>query len=271
MKLLYLILCLCCACIWAEFKSIELEIVFPEKDRPCVYVEIEGHKFLELFDLGAIHEFAMSRSALTVLPNKEPFSKSLFRGMKGEAEENIEYFFPKISINSLVFNNAVVAELGDKRLRAEEKFVGFVGNRILQSGNLILDFARSKVIVIPHSTSQRADGYDIESWVKIKFEWKGIGIFLEIDNDMEKMRFLLDTGCVFTYIDRSFFTNPPEEQNLYYDSSKFKIGEFDFGKQRLTSMEWGKFADEQGILGMDFLKKHVIYIDYPNKVLYIKP
>ncbi|HNA62813.1 MAG TPA: hypothetical protein PKW79_07030, partial [Rhabdochlamydiaceae bacterium] len=85
MKLFYLILCLGCVCIWAEPKSIELEIVFPEKDRPCVYVEIEGHKFLELFDLGAMHEFAMSRSALAVLSNKEPFSKSLFRGMKSEA------------------------------------------------------------------------------------------------------------------------------------------------------------------------------------------
>jgi len=192
----------------------------------------------------------------------------------GIVREEIEYFVPQVKLGSHIFKNVIVTGLDENFCGQDKKYVGLVGNKILEKGNLLVDFSQSKVRFIPHTADQTFIDGNINSWKKIQFERKKLGIFLVIVTDVGEARFLLDTGAPCTIIDQSFLYDveeSPAQTEIEYTSAKFELGGFDFGQQKILGIKWTKISDEQGILGMDFLKKHVIYIDYPNKVLYIKP
>ena len=55
-----------------------------------------------------------------------------------------------------------------------------------------------------------------------------------------------------------------------YTTSMFEIGSKNFGSMNLYLFDITPELHEiDGVLGMDFVKNHVIYIDYKDKVLYI--
>lgn len=54
-------------------------------------------------------------------------------------------------------------------------------------------------------------------------------------------------------------------------SSTFDMSLAHFGEQTFYFMPMGEeLKDIDGFLGMDFIKKHVMYIDFDRKVLYIQ-
>jgi hypothetical protein len=60
-----------------------------------------------------------------------------------------------------------------------------------------------------------------------------------------------------------------EEGHLFFNSEIFVLGDKDFGEQRLTLFDFKNLNGLHGTLGMDFLHRHLIYVDYLNKFLYI--
>lgn len=276
MKLLYLIWSLCCASIWAEPKQIELQISYPHRpDKPCVHIEIEGQRFLQLFDLGAECEMALTHSALASVQRKDLFSQSNFTWFSGITEKTMHYFIPLAKINDFPLKNVIVMGISEQIFSQSQKVQGLIGCRILERWNVLLDFSRSKIHLIPPASELSSISDDIDSWLKVNFHLQlcGSGIVVTVITDMGEIPFVLDTGSPYTIIDRSFLENAEklsEESEIEWTSSKFKLGDFDFGEQKMWAVKWKKISDEQGILGMDFLQKRVLYIDYPNKTLYIK-
>ena len=105
--------------------------------------------------------------------------------------------------------------------------------------------------------------------IKFPFECQSVGMIINVETDLGVKKYLLDTGATHNFI----YDKEPSEKTIPNQivSSKFILGGYDFGEQILTKLRDPlPFANEQGAVGMEFLKHHVIFIDYPNKALYIK-
>jgi len=67
------------------------------------------------------------------------------------------------------------------------------------------------------------------------------------------------------------FTCEVESENLpFLPSSRLVLGGEDFGKKSLYLVDFTeKITEIDGCIGMDFLKQHVLYLDFKNNLAYI--
>jgi hypothetical protein len=121
------------------------------------------------------------------------------------------------------------------------------------------------------------EGYDVRKWYKMPFhEDEGGDWVVEVDMDIGKRRFAIDTGSTTTVLFDATGDKMPwkkEEHGLEYCETKvFRIEGYDFPSQFLFRIQYDDvFHGIDGILGMDFFEEHQVYIDYPEGVLYINP
>ena len=99
------------------------------------------------------------------------------------------------------------------------------------------------------------------------------GVF-SVNTDMGVIRLSIDTGASGTFV-RSSRLEGREVHKIdhtlpVFTSSTFVIGGKDFGSMDLHLLniapEWHEI---DGLLGMDFLENHVVYIDNQKNVVYI--
>jgi hypothetical protein len=55
------------------------------------------------------------------------------------------------------------------------------------------------------------------------------------------------------------------------ETAKFSMNSIDFGPQKLMLLDISEQFDEiNGFLGMDFLNKHIVYLDFAKNIAYIE-
>ena len=99
---------------------------------------------------------------------------------------------------------------------------------------------------------------------------------LNIATDLGGLDILVDTGFTLTML-HDFLYPYGETVRLDYrdipifSSRKFIIGNKDFGRKNLYFLKMqDRLYDIDGFLGMDFIKDHVIYIDFSKSEIYIQ-
>ncbi|PCI77098.1 hypothetical protein COB21_03460 [Candidatus Aerophobetes bacterium] len=255
--------------------------------QPYVDVNIEGQNYPFLLDLGSRMEIKLYSDTLKNL-RKSLHGNHHWRNSRGIQLEIPSYKLNKIKIGNLTFKNPIAAEF-PKSSPTEylvwkhtpptpaEK-VGSLGLALLHKTNLLLDINTSKLILTNNFNKLKTDGYDISTFSPIPFELASpSGIFLKIDTDVGLLRLLLDTGCSRTVIHDFFHPEGIEKQTdshgyTIFTSKEFNINGIDFGHQKLYCLHMIKNVNNyDGFLGMDFIKNHIMYIDFISKTLYIKP
>jgi hypothetical protein len=151
---------------------------------------------------------------------------------------------------------------------------GVIGRALLSQFNLLLDFSKSVIFVTDQIHYLDALGYHLEKFIKIPFERQKGSIIFPIDLDIGEKKFILDTGCTTSIINSSLLSDQKFDKALYgipiFTTSKFSIGAHDFGMMDLLLVKIFTAGILDGILGMDFLKTHVVYIDFDKKLIYMK-
>lgn len=151
---------------------------------------------------------------------------------------------------------------------------GRIGMNVLSHSNLFLDFYRERMFACSDLYDRKREGYNLQSFTKIPFEFQNDQVLFKVETDLGPYTFFLDTGCTVTIL-KSSLVNPADQQNRqsglpFYHSSKFILGEKDFGSRDLSLFEIASaFKGIDGILGMDFLKNHVVYLDFAKKEIWI--
>lgn len=253
------------------YEPVEVEMIFNRPNTPFILTQIENHTILQLLDLGASLECGLKKEILAKI-NKEVFSQCVFMTANGVIKEEAQFIIPEIQIGSLIINPVIVNEkTGDCSLDED----GVIGNKILEKTNLLLDFPNNKVIFIRDVNCKTINHYQIMEWVKVPFEWHSVGMILDVETNLGLEKYLLDTGATHNFI---YYEHLQEQAPQLYNEqgnqiilSKFILGNHDFGQQKFIKLKnLVTFVNEQGVIGVEFLKQHVIFIDYPNKMLYIK-
>jgi hypothetical protein len=82
---------------------------------------------------------------------------------------------------------------------------------------------------------------------------------INVETDTGMLKLLLDTGATCTAVRAPCLNS----------TSKFILVGHDFGTQSIFPIDLMPTADWDGLLGMNFLREHSLFIDYPNKVIYL--
>jgi hypothetical protein len=261
-----------------------------------INVEIEKKRYDLQLDLGFAGHFKLKKEFLDKIQKKDLEKVSWF-DLQGIEYESNEYQVPKIKMGKVTITKAVIKEENEKfcqnnffvygerteddskRMEEYEKIIaGTIGSGIFQMKTIqgmLIDCANSVVIIIKNLNRFHEKNYPLEQFTKIPFEMFRSLIILPVETDLGKRGFLLDSGASCSMVKASLVEHllrkdEPVCCNVLV-TSKMIIGDKDFGETRLTAYPLSKDIEQiDGILGMDFIKEHVILLDFSNNIAYIK-
>jgi hypothetical protein len=261
----------------------EIEVNFNPSGSPLINIEIDGDSFPVVLDSGSKFQLSLHKSVLEKI-HKIKLGTAQWHDFKGNFYESPSYLIPKIKIGNLTLTDVVVAEESEEfienatlwKQESKEQIlreVGSLGRPILEKFNLLLDLAHSKIVFCNNSKKLKNLGYSLGNMVQLPLK-NGRGIILSAIIDIGEKQFNLDTGSTLNLMRTSLLQNQPMTKEWYglnsYTSSHFILGKKDFGKIALQLYDITPELHEiDGVLGISFLEKHIVYIDYRNKVAYI--
>jgi hypothetical protein len=277
----------CCFvyCLLSTTYHMRLPIHFTASETPYTEIEIEGKSYPVLFDLGFDCALKLQRSVIDEI-QKKAIGPASFLDLHGKKYNTIKYQLSKVKLSSLEFKNVEAREENiDFRTKGSvlywndkeeppREFVGTLGRELLKQVNILLDFSHALVFFSNRLKEIKKSGYDIDAWIKVPFKLDSQGVILNIGTDLGVKRFALDTGASITIFRSSDVENQTALTMRFgmkiLPTSKFVIGGKDFGKINLYLRDiTPKLDNLDGVLGMDFLSKHQIYLDFRKKVAYI--
>lgn len=264
--------------------SAVIPIFFDDANTPIMSAKLNGNACFLKFDTGSKHQMLLHTSLLDSLEKKEVGEK-IIMDAKGNKYDTPYYQLSSFQLESLKFKNVLAYEETDlaiknktaweqEGLKSTNIISGRIGRPILEKWNFLLDFPHNKMIATNSKRVLKEEGFNLAEWIQIRYTLDNIGIILNIDTDLGLLRLLLDTGTTCTFIKREL-ADPKNLQKDYRDlnfsvSSKFIILDHDFGSRNLYLYDFGKnLTAIDGILGMDFIENHQMYLDYKNSILYL--
>lgn len=262
-------------------------VQFSSLNHPMIDVEIEESSFPLLFDSGAAFQMSMQKELLENL-QKNPCGKQICLNLKGEQSENLRFALPQVKLNSLIFENVVtLANTYDRGVTFWEvekpssslKSKGYIGLKLIKERNWLIDLRHSVIMASNSPKELRKRGYDLDHFWEVPFKLERLGIFFPVLTDIGTLHLLLDTCCTCSLINGLHFS---EEKNAsettchgmpVFNSKKFMLNDYDFGEQSLNFFDITdkkEFSNVDGVIGVDFLKKHAVYLDFSKNVAYIE-
>lgn len=251
---------------------------------PHFKITIENKCYHVLFDLGAKTPLTLNKKILEQI-NKTPDGTTSYGDIKGTRYEVLVYRIPEICIDNQIFRNVQTKEesidfIKNSTAGSSEKQEmahdddGRIGRDLFSGKNLFFDFHNSTFIVTNDISRLKKVGYSLDKFTQVRFERtpKGYNLEIKID-DVGIKKFAIDTGASHSILCSSSVATIPNTQKCGFpmlQTSRFIIGSKDFGNQELLILEFPTHCtDIDGILGMDFLKEHVIYLDFTKMIAYI--
>ncbi|MCB1067515.1 MAG: hypothetical protein H6615_11120 [Ignavibacteria bacterium] len=265
----------------------DLSINFTNSEVPYVYISIQGFRYPMKVDLGSKLEMTLRSEFLNQI-SKYPSGEECWKNFKGHKFVRCNYKIPEFQIGSIKFKNInATEELSNERedcviwknpniKKRGQKTVGSLGRALFVSMNLLIDSKRSKMIITNDRKKLKKNGYDLEKFLKIPFTFNSKGIVLKVRTDLGVSKLLLDTGLTSTVLHENLYPDYIEKCFDYrgllsLNSNRFSIEKINFGPKELCFINFTeKLQGVDGAIGMDFIKDHVIYVDFLQNALYIE-
>ncbi|MES2272778.1 MAG: hypothetical protein V4487_01100 [Chlamydiota bacterium] len=270
-----------------EFVKLPVKF-FPFTDQPTIKIDIENKKYSLLIDLGSSHPIDLQKESIRKIKNKKALEISNYIGIRGKYPTQA-FQLPEVKLLNLAIDGLVGFEenpnfLNDaktcqsfslwSRFKDHLKLLttdGRMGWTFFKEGTVLFDFPHSILVVAKDINSLiNQAGYSLEKFTRIPFEVQKWGLVLSIETDLGLQTFLLDTGATCSIIRASLFTENQKINNYLYNTNKLRIGNNDFGHWVFQLFEYTDRMECDGILGVDFFKKHTICLDFHDQIAYIK-
>lgn len=254
---------------------------------PLVEIKLHDQKHLLELDLGSKLQLVLTKSVLDSL-DKIPNGSLITRDMSGRPYETPAYTISSINVGGLVIDEVVAKEESNdyvlnttftencqKNIEKGIHSDGSIGSAPFSDKNLLLDFDYLLFFISNNIPELKKLGYNLEEFIKVPYISSRHLIILKVNTDLGESKFALDTGCSASFIRSSFISHiTPQGKKFglpFITTSKFEIGGKDFGPLNLCTYDiTPKLSELDGLLGMDFLFNHVVYIDRENKQVYIQ-
>ena len=262
--------------------QIEVAVRYSPSRLPLIDIEIDEKLHLVHFDLGSSLGLELKQKQLSEI-QAIPDGVQKWGGIDGVRHESRAFKIPKANLAGLVFKNLRVIELTAENENtglingtpSNMSICGGLGRKALLKYNLFLDFAHDRFIICRKKQPLINQGILFQEYTKVSFHLDKEGILFRVETDFGPKTFVLDTGATFNVINAELVKQlewPRNNANTIGigKSEKLVMGGRDFGKVDLISYDFCGFDKIDGILGMEFLKEHQVFIDFTEKMLYFK-
>jgi len=238
---------------------VSLPITYNKDNHPVIDVKIGNRTFAVDVSVGSKHSLFLSKESLDYI-KKQPQGSSEWHDLTGGRYESPSYLIPKMKIENLTVKDVVAIQSYENK---DDKLGKYLGGEF----NLFLDFPHSRIIACDSFSRLKAKKFVTDQWSQVPFETNCMGIIFQVETDVGTYKFSLCTTCTTSALSSSI-----TQLEEILTTTKFCIGEREFRTTSLDSLELPDMVHEiDGFIGMDFLKKHAVYLDYSNKIAYFEP
>lgn len=259
---------------------------FPFSWKPLIKVEIEKKQYAMFIDTGSAHSFALQKKALEHIKDKNFVDTSISIDVLGREYSTSQFLVPEVRIGSnLRFNTVDVYEENidfltkimhkdeSKSLfRTIKKWLrlwwidGRIGWPVFAETACLFNFHDGELFLAKDLNALREENvFFPEEFVKAPLELSECGIMIVMQTELGLKKFALDTGASYSVF-REIGEQLKDSVILTMNVSGQNLGRWEFILFPLSS-EHCKF---DGILGVDFFKRHKICCDFERKILYIR-
>jgi hypothetical protein len=248
--------------LWRPFSGSyysSFTVTFDEYDYPFITTELQNQSALLAVDVGSRFPLALCRETLDGISDKQPHGTIIVHHMDGLKREVPSYLISKMKVGDLTLKNVIAHE-------SQEEGHDVLGQFLGGEFNLLLDFPRSRIIACDTFSKLHEKELALKRWVKVPFEMDCSGIVLNVDTDHGVRKLAINTTCTFTHLRSSLLSSVQPSV-----SSSFSLGGQPLGKVVFRPVDLPEgLAGIDGFIGVDFLRTHVLYIDYKNKTAHIE-
>lgn len=292
MKKLLLACLLACSLCFLVFYNREKPYIIPitlsSSSIPQALVDIQGNKYQLDVDLGSKHPLFLKQGVLASI-EKTSCGTVQSRNFKGDVWEFPAYQMAEMKMGDLAFHDVVAVgktdeyscseivsgPLNEREEEAAEK-VGSIGRPLLEKSNLLFDIPHQVLISSSQKKQLKKLGYSLEDYAHVSFQKGRVCPIIKVATDLGELNLAVDTGSTFSYIrssgvEKQKVEEAPQDGLARVITEHLQIGNRDFGSQDLYLLDIASELTEiDGILGMDFIQDHLIYIDQQEQTIYIK-
>lgn len=252
---------------------------------PCWKIEIEGKPFLVEIDTGFSNQFGLKGDVIDCLRNKEAVGVRTSMDFKGNDYVKFAFHIPEIKLSDAKITNATVIEenlfflekgsamfpereISPERQKYLSQVSGSIGMEVLlQVDFWLFDLGNSSICIVKDLYQAQKKGiFNLTDFIEVAFKLDDFLIVAEFDTDFGVKKFILDTGATF-----SLLRPEEEESHQWVTTQKFGLEETCLGAMDLYLFHFSEKVGVDGILGMDFFRKHAVFLDVKNQKLFIGP
>ncbi len=252
-----------------------------DTEGPCIMIQIGEKKISSLLDLGFTGLLSLNSDVLSQIEKKSYLRTTKRYGYNGKEFEKRVFEIPEIKINEAYVSDAHVLETAmdfhdNSKIYSESgtflpEEPGSIGWQLFQIFNLFLDLGKEKIIFSDSIETLQHHGYFNESFAKTPLIHDRGLVEIDVEVSNGTMRCVLDTG--FT---RSSLNTPYEEGKKFDIKNRQQFNQFKIATQNFGPVDFLRLPIElpihvEAILGMDFFKENMIFLDFTNDVAYFAP
>ena len=268
-----------------------IPVVWTASATPAVQAMIEGKPCFLILSSASKFFLSLDEDGVELLTDKTPCGRALWRDPKGNTYESPSFRVKKVEVGSLEFldviaqgiykkdsQNTILWESPNYKKEDWPETSGSLGRPLLAKTNLLLDLGHDRIIATNCKTSLKKYGFNLDLMKKIPLEPDARGIVVKINTGIGPLRLDINTAATASVVRSSlvmasdYATKLRKDQNgLSYFTTDLAVDSTPIGRQEEILLL--EISDEMtwmdGYLGVDFLKHHVVYIDYQNMTVYI--
>jgi hypothetical protein len=243
-------------------------------------MQLEGRTYSVELDLGFQGDVTLDRELLDHVLVKTFLRSAFIHGIQGKKYQTDLFQLPEISIGSTTFTKPVIQtnsheftndSVFTKRENSSTQEVGRIGWQLFQSANILIDVANGGIALCDSVETLKMQGYATEKFSKTElFTDRGLLEFEAITSE-GILRCTLDTGASVNVVNQE--TQKPIQIAIWeadnnVSSSSFMIEDQDFGPIIFHQIPIKIPIPIKAILGMEFFRTHVIFIDFSKNLAY---
>ena len=242
-------------------------------EAPVVIVRVQGRELPLQLDLGDASSLVLHPEVLATLRSEPTADTFKAFSMDGKIDTPIVRL-DLVEIGSLkLFGVVARQDVHDEAYRNYKKTelgaVGFVGTGLFKSGQIRLDYSRTRLTIsLPQGTGAVCNVCRGQAVPIVENKW---GLTTAVSTDAGELQLGWDTGAPAILVSRSTASAANLAADL--DSTEFKkfvVGGRNFGPQRIEIWNIPLPTEIAGLIGYPFFREHVVCLDYPRLTLRIQ-